>query len=209
MYNNKGAIVKGFKYTRAESPILVTPEHFRIGGRDYLAFMLQNGNLKILNRVGDTRVSVNKKINFSPNAPHLYKNKFIVTGKNGTLFQIDASGKIDKTNLQLNEDHGIDATSKTFVYMNDNVLSIKGKKLELDFGVYSPPKIFYIYDKIYVGVTDIQNQKVYLFDSQAKTIADFPVLGASQADLTDMENDRKLELVTQEQDDSIVVYQLN
>ncbi len=93
--------------------------------------------------------------------------------------------------------------------MNDNVLSIKGKKLELDFGVYTQPKIFYIYDKIYVGVTDIQNQKVYLFDSQAKPISNFPVFGSSLIDLTDMENDRKLEVVAQDQKNSIIVYQMN
>ena len=75
--------------------------------------------------------------------------------------------------------------------------------------MYSKPKIFYIYDKIYVGVTDIQNQKVYLFDSQAVPISDFPVFGSSPIDLTDMKNDRKLEVVAQAQKNSIIVYQLN
>ena len=132
-----------------------------------------------MNRVGNIRTSVNGKIDFSQNDVYLYKNKFVLTDKKGVLHQIATNGKSNTTNLRLNEDHGIDATSKTFVYMNDNVLSIRGKKIELDFGVYTQPKIFYIYDKIYVGVTDIQNQKVYLFDSQAKPISNFPVFGSS------------------------------
>ncbi|MCK5442533.1 MAG: ribonuclease HII [Maribacter sp.] len=209
MYNNKGAIVKGFKYTRAKSAIQGTPKHFRIAKKDYLAFQLEDGTLKILNRVGDVRTTVNGKIDFSANAVYLYKNKFVLTDKKGILRQIAPNGKINATNLNLNEDHGIDATNNTFVYMNDNVLSIRGRKVELDFGVYTQPKIFYIYDKIYVSVTDIQNQKVYLFDSQAKSISNFPVFGASFIDLTDMENDRKLELVTQDQKNSIIIYQLN
>jgi hypothetical protein len=209
MYNNKGAIVKGFKYTRAESSIKGTPKHFRIAKKDYLAFQLEDGSLKILNRVGDVRTKVNGEIDFSTNEVYLYKNKFILTDKKGVLRQIAPNGKINATNLNLNEDHGIDATSNTFVYMNDNVLSIKGRKTELDFGVYTQPKIFYIYDKIYVSVTDIQNQKVYLFDSQSKSISNFPVFGSSFIDLTDMENDRKLEIVTQDQKNSIIIYQLN
>ncbi|MDV7138296.1 ribonuclease HII [Maribacter sp. TH_r10] len=209
MYNNQGKIVKGFKYTKAESAIVRAPKHIRIGNKDYLAFMLDNGSLKILNRVGNIRTKVETKIDFSRNDLQLYKNKFVLTDKKGVLYQIGSNGKMNTTNLRLNEDHGIDATSNTFVYMNDNVLSIKGKKVELDFGVYSKPEIFYIYDKIYVGVTDIQNQKIYLYDSQAKPITGFPVYGSSPIDLTDMENDRKLEVVAQDQKNSIIVYQLN
>ncbi|MGB5497791.1 MAG: ribonuclease HII [Maribacter sp.] len=209
MYNNKGSIVGGFKYTQAESPILKAPKHMVIANKDYLVFTLENGDLKILNRVGNIRTSVSGKIDFSQNEVYLYKNKFVLTDKKGVLHQIAANGKSNTTNLRLNQDHGIDATSKTFVYMNDNVLSIRGKRIELDFGVYTPPKIFYIYDKIYVGVTDIQNQKVYLFDSQAIPISNFPVFGSSLIDLTDMENDRKLEVVTQDQKNSIIVYQMN
>ena len=101
------------------------------------------------------------------------------------------------------------ATSKTLALMNDNVLSIKGKKVELELGVYSQPQIFYIYDKIYVSVTDIQNQKIYLFDSQAKPIRNFPVFGNSVIDMVDMENDRKLELVAKDQENSLIVYKMN
>ena len=209
MYNNKGSIVGGFKYTQAESPILKAPKHLAIANKDYLVFTLENGDLKILNRVGNIRTRVNGKIDFSQNDVYLYKNKFVLTDKKGVLHQIATNGKSNTTNLRLNADHGIDATSNTFVYMNDNVLSIRGKRIELDFGVYSQPKIFYIYDKIYVGVTDIQNQKVYLFDSQAVPIKNFPVFGSSIIDMADMENDRKLEVVTQDQKNSIIVYQMN
>jgi len=93
--------------------------------------------------------------------------------------------------------------------MDDNILNIKGKKVDLEFGVYTPPKIFYINDKIYVSVTDIQNQKIYLYDSQAKSIPNFPVYGTSVIDLLDMDNDKKLELVAKDQENSIIVYAIN
>ncbi|MEX0289427.1 MAG: ribonuclease HII [Flavobacteriaceae bacterium] len=209
MYNSRGKIVTGFKYNEAESNILRAPKHLRIGQKDYLVFMLDNGSLKILTREGKTRVPVKERIDFSENQVQLYRNKFTLTDKAGTLFSIDQKGGISKTKLNLNEDHGIDATSKTLVTMNDNELSIKGKKVSLELGVYTQPKIFYIYDKIYVSVTDLQSQQTYLFDSNAISIPNFPVVGASIPDLADIDSDRKVELVTKESKNALVVYKMN
>ena len=58
MYDNKGSIVKGFVFTKADSAVIGTPEHFRLNGRDYLVFMLASGELKILDRVGKTRIKM-------------------------------------------------------------------------------------------------------------------------------------------------------
>ena len=209
MYNTKGQIVKGFKYETAEAAILDAPQHFRIAKKDYLVFKLENGQLRILNRVGDTRIPVKDRFSFSTNGVKLYQDKFTFTTEEGILYQIDTKGNLTQNNLNLTKDHGMDATSRTLAVINDNILSIRGKKVELDLGVYTPPSIFYINDKIYVSVTDIQNQKIYLFDSQAKAIPNFPVYGNSIIDMGDMENDQKLEIVTKDQDNSIKVYSIN
>ncbi|WP_343487871.1 ribonuclease HII [Allomuricauda sp. d1] len=209
MYNRKGDIVKGFKYTETESPIIAKPSHFRLGNRDYLTFQLENGALKIRHRAGQERIKVNKKIDFSENGIFLYKDKFSVTDKNGVLHQVATNGKLTQTDFNLNKDHGMYATSKTLALTNENILSIKGKKVELELGVYTAPKIFYVYDKIYVAVTDIQNKKIYLYDSQAKPTPNFPVFGGSMIDLMDIDNDRKLELVAKDQENSLIVYKAN
>ena len=169
----------------------------------------KNGKLNILSREGKVRIPVKERIDFSDNEVLLYKNKFTLTDKSGTLFVVDEKGGISKTKFNLNEDHGTDATSNTLTTMNDNILTIKGKKVTLDLGVYTQPKIFYLYDKIYVGVTDLQSQQVYLFDSNAKSISNFPVSGGTLPDLSDMDNDRKVELVTREDNNALVVYKIN
>ncbi len=209
MFNGKGEIVKGFKYTKAESAILFPPKHFRIGTRDYVVFMLADGTLKILNRTGSTRVSVTEKIQFSENEVYLNNNRFIVTDKTGTLFAVDTRGKITNTRFNLNEDHGMEATSKSLSLMNDNELSIKGNKASLDLGVYTRPRIFYIYDKIYVSVTDIQTQRAYVFDSNAILFPGFPVYSSSSIDLTDINNDRSIEIVGKFEESSLIVYTIN
>ena len=209
MYNSKGDNVDGFTYKEAESPIISAPEHFQVNKKDYLLFKLEDNTLKIKHRAGQDRITVSNKINFSDNGIFLYKNKFSLTDKKGIFYQIDTKGKLITTNFNLNQNHGMFATSKTLVLMNDNTLSIKGKKVELELGVYTKPKIFYIQDKIYVAVTDIQNQKIYLYDSQAKPISNFPVYGSSVVDIVDMDGDKKLEIVSKDQENSIIVYKMN
>ncbi len=208
MYNPQGNIVTGFTYKESESAIIKAPKHIRIAQRDYLVFQLEDGTLKILNRVGRERIPVAEKIAFSDNEVYHYRNKFILTDKSGTLFSIDPDGKVSKSRLNLKEDHGIDATLKTLTTVNENTLTIKGKSRDMELGVYLRPKIFYIYDKIYVSSTDIQSGQVYLFDSSNKPISNFPVFGNSTADLADLENDGKLELVTKDSDNSLIVYSL-
>lgn len=209
MYDSKAKIVKGFKFTKAEQPIIASPKHLVIGNKDYLVFKLKDGSLKLLNRVGDTRTKVNEKIDFSENEVFVYKNRFALTDKKGVLYEIDTKGKIKKTPLNFSNDHGLFTTEKTLTTMNENMLSIKGKQIELEMGVYTQPKIFYLNDKIYVSVTDLQNEKIYLFDSQAKPITNFPIAGSSAIDLTKIKTAKALQLVTKEDNSSLSVYKVN
>ncbi len=209
IYSNEGDIVKGFNFTKSNSRITNAPKHFRIHSKDYIAFTEENGDLRILNRIGSDRIRVKEKVNFSQNEIFLYKDKFSFTDTKGILYQIDENGTISKNNLNLDKDHGFYATSNSLATMDDHTLTIKGKKTELELGVYSKPHIFYIYDKIYVSVTDIQNQKIYLFDSASQPIQNFPVYGTSMIDLADIDNDQKLELLAKDLENSLIVYRIN
>jgi hypothetical protein len=208
MYNPQGKVVTGFNYTKSDSPILPSPQHIRFGNKDYLVFRLESGEMKILSRTGHTRIAVSEKIDFSGNEVYPYRNQFALTDKAGTLYLIDEKGKITKTEYGLNQDHGMEATSKSMAFMNENILNIKGNEVTLDFGVYTPPRIFYIYDKIYVGVTDLQSNRAFLFDSQAQPIAGFPVSAASAVELGDMVNDGRLEMAAKLDGNTLVVYRL-
>lgn len=207
MYNGKGKSVNGFKYAKNKT-ITTQPKHFRINNKDYIVFAAGD-KMQILNRQGKTRVAVNETINFSGNPIYRYKNQFTTTTSNGELVQVNQKGNISKQGLGLVNNHKLTTTNKTLVTLSENKLSIKLKSLELDFGNYTAPKIFYINDKIYITVTDLQTQKVHLFDSQTKTIKNFPVYGNSTIDLNNIDKDRNLEFVVQGESNSIVLYQIN
>ncbi len=209
MYDRKGKTVTGFTYTKAESEITGAPKHLVIGNKDHLVFKLANGRLKILNRRGQERVKVAKQFDFSDNEVTVYDRQFTFTDTQGILHQIDQNGKVSASRLALNTEHGLASTQKVLVYQNDNELSIGGKKITLDLGIYTPPKVFLAHNKIYISVTDIQNEKVYLFDSQAVPIPNFPLFGTGPVELTSLKGDGKLALVSQKDDNSLIMYQLN
>ena len=208
MYDAKGEIVKGFTFKMAKNTITSQPKHFRIGRKDFIVFT--NGSkLEILDRIGKTRINVRDTFNFSGNEIYLYNNQFSTTDIDGNFIQINDKGQTSTSALNLKDDHYIATTSKTFVSLSDNLLTIRSRTIELDYGEYTAPKIFYINDKIYVSVTDLQSKKIYLFDSQAKSIPNFPVYGNSIIDLSNIDKDRNLEVVTKGDHNSIIIYQIN
>jgi len=209
MYDRKGKIVSGFKYTKATAPIREAPQHMVIGKKDYLTFLLTDGTFRALNRKGELRVKAKENIEFSNHSIRLHKNSFTITDKNNKLCHIDVKGNVKRIGLGLNDFHKMDANSKMLVYLNDNVLSVNGKKKELELGAYTQPRIVSMGKNTYISITDIQNQKIYVFDSALNLLPSFPLHGVSETDFGDINNDGKTAMVAANSEKSLVVYQLN
>ncbi|NNC50274.1 MAG: ribonuclease HII, partial [Flaviramulus sp.] len=208
MYNVRAKFVNGFKFKSANNTIICQPKHFRIGSKDYIVFKTKN-KLYILDRLGKTRVSPKSSINYSNQPVFLYKNTFTTTDINGNLISINTKGNVASKNLNLSENHSIETSSKTLVALSENKLLIKSKTNELDFGDYSNCKLFFINNKIYISVTDLQSHKVYLFDSQSRLLNNFPVYGNSTIELDNIDKDKNLEFVTKGESNSLILYQIN
>ncbi len=208
MYNTKGKRVKGFNFKSANSLIKTQPKHFRVDSKDYIVFGAGK-KMYILNRRGQTRVAARESINFSDNDIYLYRGHFTTTNAKGQLVQVDQRGSVSKQNLMPSGEHHFSATSKTLAALTDNQLTIRTKTKELDFGDYTAPRIFYINDKIYVSVTDLQTQKTYIFDSQTKQLPNFPIYGNSSLVLDNIDKDRNLEFIVKGDSNSLILYQLN
>ncbi|WP_452225321.1 DUF3352 domain-containing protein [Lacinutrix chionoecetis] len=208
LYDAKGKTVKGFNFSKANTNINHQPQHIRIGNKDYI-LVKTDSRLYILSRRGKTRVKVKSNLTFSNEAVYNYNNTFTTTTADGNIVSIDQNGGVSTKDANLSKNHHIATTTKTLVSQSENILNIRSKTLELDLGNYTAPKIFYLKDKIYVSVTDLQSQKVLLFDSQAKPIKNFPVYGTSTIELTNADRDSSLEFVTKGENNSILVYEIN
>ena len=208
MYDRTGKTVKGFRFKKAKSSILETPKHFRIKGKDYLVFKGIDGSLELLNRTGKTRVKTAKKYAFSDNELALLDQQFSFTDLGGNLLQIDAKGTLSKRPLKVNAAHKTAMQYNQLVVLEDNILYSKGKKAVLDYGIYTPPEVFNIDRKNYIGITDIQNKKAYLFNSELQLLPKFPVYGNGAIDLTKSEKNGALKMLTKDKDNSLMVYQI-
>lgn len=208
MFNSKGQRVKGFKFNKAAEEIVQPPKHIRLGNKDYILIAEASGRLNILNRRGDNRVPLKENFSFSENEWFEYNNQFVSTNSGGELIKIDQRGNISRENLNLKEGHKIAVTPKTLVTISENELSIKGNTQTLDYGIYSEPLIFYLNNKLYISVTDLQASRVYLFDSSGQLLPHFPVYGNSVMDLGNADADRRLELTVQGGDEEVLLYEV-
>lgn len=208
VYDSKGKTVKGFNFKNAKETLNTPPQHIRIGRKDYLLFKTDN-QLYILDRRGKTRVTPKTKLSYANQAIYNYNSDFITTTADGKIATIDQKGKVTVSNTNLSENVTLSATTKTLITQSDNTLNIKDQTLQLDFGSYTPAKLFLINNKIYVSTTDKQTQKVMLFDSNAKQQDNFPVYGTSAIDLENIDKDDHLEFVTKGESNSILVYKIN
>ncbi|MBP1838107.1 hypothetical protein [Formosa algae] len=208
MYDAHGNNVKGFTYKEANQTIIHKPQHFRINRKDYLVFKTSD-QIYILSRTGQVRVTPKSSYSYSNEGVYIYNDKFTTTTDEGDLILIDTRGRVTSENLNLGENHHLFATSRTLVTQTGNKLSIRNKTLELDYGNYTPAELFYINNKIYVTTTDVQAQKVYVFDSQGENISNFPVYGTSSIDIANTDKDNHLEVVTKGDDNAIIIYQIN
>jgi hypothetical protein len=208
MYDVNAKLVNGFTFKSANENIIHQPQHIKIGGKDYITLKTQN-KLYILDRTGISRITPKISTTFSSEPIFIYNDKFTTTNSKGDLISVDSNGNTSSLNLNLSENHHIYASSKTLVSQSENKLTIKDKTIELDFGNYTAPKLYYINDKIYVSVTDLQANKVYLYDSLASIISNFPVYGNSIATLDVIDKNRHLGIVVKGESNSIILYRIH
>lgn len=207
MFNSKGQRVKGFDYD-IEKEITSQPKHFRISNKDYIAFSTSD-KLKIISRTGNDRIQIKEALNIIPNSIFKNNNHILFNENNKYITKINTKGQVSRNVLPKDLKTNIYATNKSLVSLTENKLTIKGKQVILDYGNYTPPKITYINDKLFFTTTDLQSQKIFLFNSKAQPIDGFPVFGTSECIIEDIDNDSSLELSVLGEANQIIVYKFN
>jgi len=209
MFDSRGKKVSGFKPYVFESNIIKDPVHIRIDGKDFIVVQLENGELKILDRRGRDRIKVDQKIQFSENSIYSYMKTFTTTDNQGNLIQIDMDGKLSKKSLNISSDNLIDIKNDNLVYISENILSIKGINITLPFGKYSKPIIFNESLRMLIGISDLSENNIYLYEDNGELVKGFPLKGNSIIDIRDSDKDGKIEVLARLDSNSIVSYEVN
>ncbi|MCB0456137.1 MAG: hypothetical protein KDC91_00205 [Flavobacteriaceae bacterium] len=209
MYDPQGKEVSGFTFKKAASKIILPPQHIRIGNNDYLFFAEENGKLNILSRVGKERITLNKTFAFSNIPIEKEGSDFVVITKDNKKETITQDGKINTQSLQVSSNYHFTISGTVKVTLDDHLLRINGQLVELPLGKYGTPKIFTVNKKIYISVTELKENQVYLYDSSGKPMPSFPVYGTSEVDLADANKNNKVNLLVKGQGKEIILYQAN
>ena len=190
MYDAKGNAVNGFDFKGASSEIIQPPKHIRIKNKDYIVVPEQNGKLHILSRQGDERISVKGKIDFSESAWYENNNHFVSLSEDSKLLKIDSNGKISQQKVEGSNGLKITANENVLVFLSENILKINKNEIQLDFGLYTNPRIHKLGGNSYISIADTQSKKVYLFTENGELLPNFPVYGVGVSGITNNGNSR-------------------
>lgn len=173
MYDAKGAAVNGFKYS-PDGQVLRTPSHFRVSGKDYIAFPTTSGKrLKILNRVGKIRTPVDADVNISSRLAQ-YKNLLYFINGAGNLQSVNLqNGKVKEEKEPFDKGSPLEFIDKIPVGIRDGRVAIG--KTKTDQIVGSPASIKSFEDQIFV--LDQASNELYGINKDGETILGFPVYG--------------------------------
>ena len=209
VYDAQGKKVSGFKYDTSTSSIQSEVKHYRLKNKDYLVFALDNGALKILHRNGKERIKVDKVFNFSNNPIEVYQDKFTFTDEEGILHQIDTKGQHSQLDFEKSEFHFFDARQDYKVFLDNHRAHINNtKNIALPVGIYDRPQLFKAQGKSYVFFFNSSNSEIYAYDKEGNEIEGFPVIGQSLIDLKDIDKDKKLEFITQDDQKTLSIYRM-
>ncbi len=207
MIDGKGKRVKGFKFKKTKTDIVLPPQHIRMANKDYILIAEKSGKLNILSRVGKPRIAISKTFNFSEIPIAREGEKFVVITKDNIKNSISQNGKVSTLKLNVTS-YWFTTKGKTKVTLDDNLMRINGKLVELPFGIYTAPKIFTVNRKTYISITETQENKVYLFNKLGELITGFPVFGTSTIDLADATKNGKVNFVSQGGNKEILLFEL-
>ena len=200
MLNSKMKIVRGFN-NNIKYKITNSPKHFRIGSKDYLIINTER-KLYITDRRGNIRIEVPENLNVSGNEIYINKNSILTIDNDNNLIRISLNGKISKKPLPLESKYSITSNNKNSVYISENILNINNKNIEIKYGNYSKPKLFY---NEFISITNFDESKIYLFDTNGDPIPHFPIFGNSIIDIT-INNKNKLIAVCGDENEILTYY---
>ncbi|MEX2349738.1 MAG: hypothetical protein WD554_02565 [Flavobacteriaceae bacterium] len=210
MYNSKGKSVSGFTFKKAGSRVVLPPKHIRISNKDYIVIAEENGKLKILHRTGQSRIGVSTTFDFGESQIYTEDNNFVFLTSKDQKVSISQSGKVNTQNLSSSSKNVIwEISGNNKVTLDDNILRINNQKVELPFGLYTAPKISVSNRRVLVSITDLQQQRTYVYNSLGELLSNFPVYGTSIMELADATNNGKPNGVVKGASKEVVLYEIN
>ncbi|MFT5749251.1 MAG: hypothetical protein ACI93S_000504 [Ancylomarina sp.] len=196
-YSKDGKLLKGWKFKKAENPIISEIQHFRIGGKDYIVFA-DEYRVYFLNRKGKVRLKPKKQIAKSKYnifyfeaGNSIHANRLVTTDREGNIQYFYLDGKVETKNLLgLDNEHhfvarDIDADGVSEYIISDHnkleVYKTNGSKiLEKEFSstISAPPAVYqFSRTKCEIGICLKDDNEIHLITTSGENHRGFPLKG--------------------------------
>ena len=212
-YAITGAKTKGWEYKSESSAATGKIWHFSIANKDYIVVPLKNGKVKVIQRNGKDRLTIENKLEVALNPIYLkvgntIANTYLTTMDSiGNISQLNLNGK---TSLIINEYNQPGAkfnffnfdtnNSKDFAIAYENNIKIVDRdKKELysntfETAITQTPLFFKLSDKTtQLGV--VTENQIYLINANGTLVDGFPLSGSTPFSIDDLNNDNTSNLV--------------
>lgn len=224
-YDKKGVKIKGWAYKADEAPVTHPVRHTSIKNKDYLVAILENGKVKALNRRGDVRINFKEKLNVSRSNDYqiftgkaLNKSFIISTDSLGLIVKLYFDDRKEVIDLgQYSSNHNFRSGDinkdgdEEFILIDGNKLRVFEDAEKLLFeqeyeGLIANPKTYHFNNQTYIGFNNGEN--LWLIDRTGKALKGFPMKGGLPFSVADINKDGKFDLIAEDKEGNILVYEL-
>jgi hypothetical protein len=201
VYTIEGKSISGFKFKKTDNDIIAPIQYVRDNNKDYI-IITDKSRIYILNRKGISRVklqkqfnpSINNKFEYQPGTSNARRGRLVRTDIAGNIYYIYFNGKVEKKHIiKCSPNHYFNAVDVTgdrirdFIFINDNKMSVynlTGEKIySYNFKTtikHNPAFYKFAANKTYIGVTEVDSRKIYLFNTKGKILKGFPLIGKTR-----------------------------
>ena len=196
-YSKDGKLLNGWKFKKAENPIVSDVQHFRIKGKDYIVFA-DEYRVYFLNRKGKIRLKPKKQIAQSVNnifylekAHGKIADRLVTTDREGNIQYFYMDGRVETKSISgINQAHyfvarDIDADGiSEYIISNKNKLHVYnalGNEIlikEFSSDISAPPAIYqFSKNKFEIGICLRDDNQLHLIDTNGNNHKGFPLKG--------------------------------
>lgn len=223
-----GDEVTGFKRLKTDNPVTLPIQYIKVNTKDYICAIDEEGKIYITDRQGEPRLKLKERF------PNAIRQVFVETGADLAhtyLIACDTTGKVIRINLEDTKEQfrpkrfdtpvsmqlaDIDHDGKSeYVFLSSKELSVydSEKKEHFHYAFTDPvlpqPLIFQLGDgTTKIGATSPTTNKIYLFNSNGSSTANFPIKGKTLFEIGNLNNDELLYLITGSSENTMIAYPL-
>lgn len=224
-----GKFVKGWKYKRGKA--LIKPLIYaRLNKKDYLITLQNNGKVKIVNRRGEDRLKLTRKVEifegstFSIDLGKDLSSTYITcSDSNGVVYKLSLKNKLETS--QIKQSEGLDAFSfmdadfdgtKDYCFTDENSFKMYNSEFKLIWEYEAESNLGQSFTAFKIGdskqgfacLTDQQN-RAFIFNENQTASEGSPFYGYGEALISDVNIDGRFELVIGSKEGSLYCYVLN